>query len=96
MGLGPIEAQHTLVTEKVQEVNQRSADNKAIVVTHEQQETFEHKAKSVNETEKGENDGIDQNQERKKQQEERKRREHQKEEARKQVSDTGHIIDLEA
>ncbi|MGE4318296.1 MAG: hypothetical protein AB7E96_05265 [Deferribacterales bacterium] len=85
-----------MVTEKVQEVNQRSADNKNITVTHEIQEEKEHRSKSVNETEESENKTIDQNNKRKQDEQERKKREKQKEEARKQVSDTGHIIDLEA
>jgi hypothetical protein len=76
-------------------VQQRNADNKAMVVTHEQQDAFKHKMESVNQADKSEGKTIT-DEERKKQEQERKNRERQKQVARRLVKDTGHIIDLEA
>ncbi|WP_303849846.1 hypothetical protein [Seleniivibrio woodruffii] len=77
-------------------MQQRNADNKAMVVTHEQQNEFKHKAESVNQTDKAEGKTIGDEERRKQEQEQRKNHERQKQIARRLVKDTGHIIDLEA
>ncbi|MGE4267022.1 MAG: hypothetical protein AB7F25_06275 [Deferribacterales bacterium] len=77
-------------------MQQRNADNKAMAVTHEQQNEFKHKAESVNQADKPEGKTIGDEERKKQEQEQKKNRERQKQVARRLVKDTGHIIDLEA
>lgn len=95
-GVGPIEVQNALVTDKIQDVQQRGADNKNIVLAQEQQFYNELKSKTVLETEKSEGKDIDPNEQHKREEQQRQNKERRKEIEKKLMKDMGHIIDLEA
>lgn len=82
--------------DKIQDVQHRSADNKNIVLTYEQQADNEHKATSVNEMDKSEGKDINPDDKRKHEEEQKQNKERRKEIEKKLLKDMGHIIDLEA
>lgn len=82
--------------EKVQDVQDKSAENRNTTVAQEMKQENEKRAESVNAMEKGENSVIDERRRRQQEQERKKREKRQKEIAKRIKRDSGHIVDLEA
>jgi hypothetical protein len=99
---GPIDVQtimnKTPVTEKIQDVMEKNAENRHVHVAHEMNKENEHNQQRVTNVQESENPII---QERNRKKRERERREVRKklklnEEEKPSVMKTGHFVDLEA